>query len=165
MTASSLLHWKTALHILLLALACALVYWPSLDVQFNQYAWDYGLMLLYYCTGAILALGLSLSLWLFFDKLKVFVHHLLLALACIYWLVSLSHIFLDSCEVQKNPNLFYKTIIALLLTLSAYTLLFKIRPKMSLANLWIVAMALGIFLTDALVFWWGYRLFWEGIWG
>ncbi len=165
MTAPSLFHWKTALHILLLAWACALVYWSALDVQFNQHAWDYGLTFLYYCASALLALGLSLSLWLFFDKLKVFSRHLLLALACIYWLVSLSHILLDSCERQKNPDFFYKTIIALLLALSAHILFFKIRPKMSLTNLWIVAMALGLFLIDAFVFWWGYRLFWEGIWG
>jgi hypothetical protein len=165
MTKVTFSHWKTLLHIILLTLACAIVYWPTLNIQFNTKAWDYGLKLLYYCTPAILALSLSVYLWLFFDKLKVFVQNLLFSLSCIYIISSIQIVLMPSCEVQKNPDFFYASIISLLCSVSAYILFFKIRPKVLQANLLIITIALGLFLIDTFFFWFGYRLFWVSIWG
>ena len=102
----------TILNILILVVLCEFIYWTTMDLLiYNTKALDYGLKLLYYASASLIALVLSYSLALLFNRIPVLLRYLMFVLINTYVFFSINQLLNKYCEEIRNLNSLYSSII------------------------------------------------------
>lgn len=160
------INWKTPINIITLVVVCEFIYWSTSDlILFNTKTLNYDLEFLYYTMPAFIALALSIVMSILYTKIPVFVRNLLFVLTNTYiFLCVLILLGGEYCDIKKNLDAFYFSIVTFLLVTTGFILVKRIIPKMELINIITVITATIFSFIDFLFLLIGYKLFYPGNW-
>lgn len=157
--------FRLILQVIFIVVLVEAAYWISGDmIVFNEDAFNKNLEFLYYTLPAITALLLTIFLYIKHKKYPPFISNFIIVLINTYSLLCILMITSGYCDFKKNLDLFYSTIVALMLIGIAYILGKKIVPEMSIKNLLIVVISTIIAFYDFLISLIGYQLLYPGSW-
>jgi hypothetical protein len=160
------INWKLPVNIITLVIVCEFIYWSTSDlILFNTKTLNHSLEFLYYTLPAFLALALSFVMSTFHKKMSVFLHNLLFVLTNTYiFLCVLILLGGEYCDIKKNLDAIYFSIVTLLLVTTGFILVRRIIPKMELTSIITVIIATIFSFMDFIYLLMGYRLFYPGNW-
>ncbi len=157
--------FTTFLEVFALVVLANALYMIVMDyVLFNKKALDTNLEFLFFLAPVLVALVLTIAITFLFDRIHSFYSNLILVLINIYGFISSLMPISRYCNPDKNFDLFYGLIVALILIFVAFTLLKNILPKMQRKNILVVALVTIIFFFEAHFLLIGYRIFYPGFW-
>jgi len=146
-------------HIFSLLLLVEATYWISGDlIIFNEDFYNKNLYFLYYTLPAITALILTLFLYKTQTHLNNFFTNLILVLINTYGFLCILMLTSEYCDLKKNLDIFFSGVVVIILIVSAFIILKKILPVISIQNIIIVALTTIIAFYDFTVSLIGYQI-------
>ena len=151
--------------IILIVVLAEAFYWLTADwVRFNESTLDTPLEFIYYLAPGLFLIFLTATTTIYFYRLPPFLANLLMVLIATYGYICMIMIQSTYCEPNKNLNLFYTIVIALILAATAFLIIKRILPKMSIKNITFTFIAYLLTFFDFLYLLIGYHIFYPGNW-